>query len=176
MVSDLQNRRSFAPIRLMSQEFDRWMSRSNLPFRLSRRVVGMPLLLLAMVLLLTAYVPNVMPQSVITQKVEPQLLAFAIQHPADRVAVIIRKTAQARHIERAVAEVGGEVTNDLPIINAFAARLPGCAILQLATNPAVCWIALDGPVESGKQRVGTPAVPTVNTDLASACGSASVGA
>ena len=46
---------------------------------------------------------------------------------------------------RAVA-LGGTVTKDLHIINAFAADLPGRAVTELARAEEVRWISLDAPV------------------------------
>src|SRR5204863_8617621 len=42
--------------------------------------------------------------------------------------------------------LGGVVTMDLHIINAFAAELPAGAILELARAAGVRWISLDAPV------------------------------
>lgn len=103
---------------------------------------------LIMVLLLTSCVPTAMPQSVVGQHLPPQLLSFVHAHPDKNVSVIVQKTAPDARVEDVVAELGGVVTKDLHILRAFAAELPGRAVLRLAENPKVRWISLDRPVES----------------------------
>ena len=83
-----------------------------------RRIVSM----LALLTLLVTLAPIARTTNPVP-RVQPALLAFAAQHPADQVAVIVQKLAQDTSLERMVAQLGGEVTMDLHIINAFAARL-----------------------------------------------------
>jgi serine protease AprX len=58
------------------------------------------------------------------------------KHPA-------RSNAPATSPEQTVADLGGRVTIDLPIVDGFAATVPAAAIPALATNPEVRAITLD---------------------------------
>ncbi|MCE7989868.1 MAG: hypothetical protein DYG89_52645 [Caldilinea sp. CFX5] len=78
--------------------------------------------------------------------VQPYLTTLAATDPNEMVAVIVQKAAQNSAVEDRVAAVGGQVTQRFPIINAFAARLAAHAVVELAANPAIKWIALDAPV------------------------------
>ena len=76
------------------------------------------------------------------------LLDIARQAPQSNVSVIVQKNVQGDlSVEQEIAKLGGTVTRDLHIINAFAADLPAGQAAFLSTNPAVRWISLDAPVE-----------------------------
>jgi len=60
--------------------------------------------------------------------------------------VIVQQQGVHGDLEAEVARLGGQVVLDLSLINAFAAELPGQAVLALAQNPAVRFISLDAPV------------------------------
>jgi serine protease AprX len=79
-------------------------------------------------------------------RLQPQLAALAASSPEQVVQVIVQKTSQSDHVEQRVAELGGEVTKDLALINAFAAQLTARAAGRLATSPAVRWVSLDAPL------------------------------
>jgi len=78
-------------------------------------------------------------------KAQPQLIQFAMEQPDAQVRVIVQKTAGATSTEKRVAALGGTVTQDLRIINAFAAEMTAEAAVELARSDAVRWVSLDAP-------------------------------
>jgi serine protease AprX len=80
------------------------------------------------------------------------------------VSVIVQKQSAGNSVEEMVARLGGKVTKDLHIINAFAADLPAKAVPQLAASKDVRWITPDGAV---RKSTG----PTVFTTWATEVGS-----
>jgi serine protease AprX len=91
--------------------------------------------------------PVVLPASTVTSKAHPLLIQLAAKEPDRRVSVIVQKTTSGLDLEARVTRLGGEVTKDLHIINAFAAELPAGAAVALARDPAVRRVSLDAPVE-----------------------------
>src|SRR5947209_19124028 len=89
----------------------------------------LPRLLLAAVLLIPAL--SVAPKADAAAKIHPDLLELAARHPDANVSVIVQKVVQDSSVETVVAQLGGTVTKDLHIINAFAATMPARAIAQL---------------------------------------------
>ncbi|MDQ1444698.1 MAG: serine protease AprX, partial [Acidimicrobiaceae bacterium] len=61
--------------------------------------------------------------------------------------------------EQTVANVGGHVTHDLPIIDGFAATLPAAAIPDLAANPEVRAISLDRVMTVQGSGTSNPTTP-----------------
>ena len=53
------------------------------------------------------------------------LLTLAGQQPESRINVIVQKASRDSAAEALTVRLGGEVTKPLPIINAFAATMPG---------------------------------------------------
>jgi serine protease AprX len=100
-----------------------------------------------------------MPNSNPQVKAQPQLVQLAAAQPGQIVTVIVQRTAGAAALESAVSGLGGQVTQDLSIINSFAASLPAGAAIQLATRPDVRFVSLDAPVVStATQNVNTSAL------------------
>lgn len=120
----------------------------------TKQIAIVPLIFLAF-LLFSAFVPTTMLQSAVAQKVQPQLLAMVVDNPTETVSIIVQKSRRDHTVEESVGQLGGVVTNDLSVLNAFAAKVPGRVVLQLAASSAVRWISLDKPVE-GSQKNGTP--------------------
>jgi serine protease AprX len=99
-------------------------------------------------------------------KAHPLLIQIAEQHPQKQVGVIIQKLAEDNRLEAKVKQVGGVITHDLDIINAFAARLAADKALELSMDPDVRWVSLDAPVEQSGKPAPTPPPPvTTNTYL-----------
>jgi serine protease AprX len=74
----------------------------------------------------------------------------------------------------AVANLGGSITANLPVVNGFAATLPASAVATLAANPGVRAVSLDAPVLTQEAMAdgGAPSVyrQVVNADGATAAG------
>ena len=88
----------------------------------------------------------------------------ATQSPDQRVAVIVTKSDRSGRAEALVTSLGGLVTKDLSLINAFAAEIPAGALSQVAASSSVAQVTPDAAVESTakKVKVKTPA-PTGTT-------------
>jgi serine protease AprX len=87
-------------------------------------------------------------QSAPHQKAQQELLQLAETAPQSEVQVIVQKAIHGSEVEQWVMKKGGEILQDLSIINAFAARMPAANLPELAMLDAVRWISLDGPVAS----------------------------
>jgi serine protease AprX len=88
------------------------------------------------------------PASVAQAKAQPALLAMAAERPQATVRIIAQKSDESADAESMVQALGGQIVLDLPIIDAFAAKMSAAAARSLATSPEVAWVSLDGPVES----------------------------
>ncbi len=62
------------------------------------------------------------------------------------VSVIVQKTGAGNSVEEQVARLGGTVTQDLSIIQAFAADMPAQQVSALARVNGVRWVSLDSEV------------------------------
>jgi serine protease AprX len=89
---------------------------------------------------------SALPAAVV--RAQPALLQIAAQQPNAAVQVIVQKAVQDTSLERLVVRLGGKVTGDLRLINAFAAEMTASAAQELAASPAVRWISLDAAVNS----------------------------
>jgi len=90
-----------------------------------------------------------------TPRAQPVLLEMATQRPDEQVSVIVQKQVTTSQLETMVSRLGGVVSGDLHIINAFVAKLPARAIPELAQQTGVKWISLDAPVARSGQLVST---------------------
>jgi len=81
-------------------------------------------------------------------RAQPALVAWAESHPDAIVNVIVQKLRHDQAAEKAVTQLGGVVTNELSIINAFAAEMKAQDVAQLARTNGVRWISLDAPMQS----------------------------
>ena len=118
-----------------------------------RRYVSL-LLVVVLLLPLVAVAPVHAPS--VAGNVQPLLLQMAAAQPEARVGVIVQKTDKSNRLEERVAELGGTVTSDLHIINAFAAKLPGKAVTQLAQAEGVRWVSFDAPAVSSAIEQAAP--------------------
>jgi serine protease AprX len=116
--------------------------------------------LLMVVVLLAAFPPMASAPDV-TPRAQPILLQMVNERPDETVSVIVQKLVKdtspslrqgsGHSVEDLVARMGGVVTKDLHIINAFAAELPLKAVPKLARTDGVRWVSLDAPVvQAGK--------------------------
>jgi serine protease AprX len=79
-------------------------------------------------------------------RAQAALLTQAQAHPDAETHVIVQKAGASARAEARVGQLGGQVTKDLAIINAFAADVPGRAIATLAADADVRWVSLDAPL------------------------------
>src|SRR3990172_5229386 len=87
-------------------------------------------------------------------RAQPALLQLAAAQPDSLVAVIVQKANASGAAEALVARLGGTITKDLHIINAFAAEMTASAARELAASPSVRWVSLDAPVRSSQATAG----------------------
>jgi serine protease AprX len=104
-------------------------------------------ILIALAMTLGLVGPTAVPMTAGPARAHPSLEQIAAVDPGKRVSVIVQKMTKDSDLETRVALLGGEVTRDLHIINAFAAELDAGAALALAQDPGVRWVSLDAPVE-----------------------------
>ncbi len=108
---------------------------------------GRPLRLLVL-LTLIAPVLGALPTVPAGPRAQATLLALAAARPEQALRVIVQKAGRSSGPEKLVTQLGGKVTKDLHIINAFAALVPGKAILDLANASGVRWVSLDATTRS----------------------------
>ena len=104
--------------------------------------------LLGVLLASTLLGPAVTPSDYMALKAQPILAQIAAADPDQRVSVIVQKVAGAVDVEKQISKLGGKVTKDLSIINAFSAELSAGAVIELVRLPDVRWVSLDAPVVS----------------------------
>ena len=102
-------------------------------------------------------------QPSLTAKIQPQLVQTAEERPGTQVRVIVQKLSGATGVEERVAALGGKVTQNLHIINAFAAEMTAEAAVELARADSVRWVSLDA-------QMSTAAIDSTFTAWASAVG------
>ena len=81
-------------------------------------------------------------------RTQPILLESAARQPDAVVSVIVQKTGRDRGVEESVIRLGGRITKDLHIINAFAAKMKAKDAVQLAKAQDVRWVSLDAVTRS----------------------------
>ncbi|HKZ86243.1 MAG TPA: S8 family peptidase [Anaerolineae bacterium] len=91
-------------------------------------------------------------------RAQPILLQMAAQQPEATLGVIVQEAVKDDRLENMVAALGGKVTKDLRIINAFAAEMKASDALQLARADGVRWVSLDAPVAGAAGKPG-PSAP-----------------
>jgi serine protease AprX len=78
---------------------------------------------------------------------QPELRQLALEMPDKLIAVIAQKADTSQRAEELVIELGGRVTKDLHIINAFAAEICAGEVPKLAASGTVRWVSLDGMLD-----------------------------
>jgi serine protease AprX len=101
---------------------------------------------LVLVAILFSYF-SVLPAPVRAASVQPELWQAAQQQPDAPLQVIVQKSSAAKSVEAWLASQGGTITQDLTIIQGFAATLPAHLLPQLAAQTGVRTISLDGAVQ-----------------------------
>lgn len=90
--------------------------------------------------------PLAQPTAPRAVELQPLLAQLAAQSPEQLVAVIVQKADSSNQAEAAVARLGGSVTQDLSLINGFAAELRAGRVPALARAAGVRWVSYDAPV------------------------------
>ncbi|MDQ6694425.1 MAG: S8 family peptidase [Chloroflexota bacterium] len=103
------------------------------------------------------------PAAEAAPKVQPILLQMAAQQPDQKVSIIVQTTGKSDGPEKLVTRLGGEVTKDLHIINAFAASVSAKNVAQIGKANDVRWVSLDAAVSQSS-------TPTQFTTWATAMG------
>ncbi|MEO5952923.1 MAG: S8 family serine peptidase, partial [Chloroflexia bacterium] len=123
--------------------------------------------LFALVLILPAITVFSAPKEGAAQaRIQTALLAMAAQQPDAMVSVIVQKSVTDRSPEYAVKALGGKLTKDLSIINAFAVEIPARSIESMAKIGGIKWVSLDAPVDKsggvaeGASKGGATPTPT----------------
>ena len=111
---------------------------------LSKLVNGLLAMMLLVPILLSACSPVNLPP---VTNVQTELLEVIAQQPQSMVGVIVQKTEAGNSVEDQVVRLGGTVTQDLSIIQAFAADMPAQQVPALARVNGVRWVSLDSEVE-----------------------------
>jgi serine protease AprX len=124
-----------------------------------QRRISSTMVIVVLFALLVALIPSV-PRLEAAPRAQPELIALAQQQPDATIGVIVRKDAAGANLEQRVAQLGGAVTLDLHIINAFAARLTARASIVLSQMQGVRWVSLDAPAV--KPSVCAACVDTAN--------------
>lgn len=106
------------------------------------------ILLLGLLLVTTLLGPAMPPSDYMALKAQPILAQIAAADPDQWVSVIVQKVAGTSGAEKHVSRLGGKVTKDLSIINAFSAELSAGAVTELVRYPNVRWVSLDAPMQS----------------------------
>lgn len=91
---------------------------------------------------------NTVAEHTLTAKAQPDLLQIASENPSQPVSVIVQKLGQTDQAEAQVAKLGGHVTQNLGMINAFAAEMTAQSAVELSRTETVRWVSLDAPVVS----------------------------
>ena len=120
------------------------------------------LLVVALLLPLMAIAPAEAPAVARAQDV---LLQLAEAQPEARVGVIVQKTVKDTRVEDLVARLGGAVTKDLSIINAFTAEMTAEDAVQLAQASGVRWVSLDAPTTSSADTCAITLNSVADTEL-----------
>jgi serine protease AprX len=113
--------------------------------------------ILAIIILLMGLVPSASVKSLqATPHLQPELAALAAHLPNQTISVIVQKSAPDHRAETETVRLGGTVTRDLWLINAFAAEIQASRLPTLSQVPGVKWISLNAPVKQSD--TGSPAV------------------
>jgi serine protease AprX len=84
----------------------------------------------------------------IAPRAQPILLQMAAARPDAAVRVIVQKLGHDTRAERLVLQLGGSITMDLSLINAFAAQVPARAVATIARAASVRWVSFDAPIDT----------------------------
>ena len=116
-------------------------------------------------LLVGALTPMILPIEKNTTHAHPLLLQMAVETPEQDVAIIVQKADDTHQAEELAVRLGGAITKDLDIINAFAAEIKVTGAVKLAQSSYVRWVSLDTPVERSAKPPAEPLpLPPITTN------------
>jgi serine protease AprX len=95
--------------------------------------------------LVTILVPTI--STSVPHNIHPLLLSMAEGNPNATISIIVQKTARNSSVEETAKQLGATISQDLWIINGFAAEIKASNVLQLAQVNGVRWISWDAPVQ-----------------------------
>jgi serine protease AprX len=88
-------------------------------------------------------------------KADPSLVLAARSDPGSPLHLIVRETSPASAgAESVIARLGGTVRRELPMVDGFAAELPGRALGALLGSPSVAQVWSDGRVRMSSLDLG----------------------
>jgi len=111
--------------------------------------------LIILIIALSLASPAALPKAVASAKADPLLAQVATQMPDKPISVIVQKAGKSSQAEKRAIHLGGKITRDLFIINAFSAEMSAGAAWQLAASPSVRWVSLDAPVHTSGGPIST---------------------
>jgi len=97
-------------------------------------------------------------------KIQAALLQMAVEEPDQLVNVIVQNKQPDHSTASLVSQLGGKITKDLAIINAFAAQVPAKMLPQIAQADSVRWVSLDAPVAKSASEDAVVLREDFNTD------------
>ena len=104
---------------------------------------------LVSLLLVTSFLGGTLPSVNNTMaKAQPILVQMATSDQNQIVSVIIQKANQTTSAEEQVVALGGQITQDLGIINAFSAEMTAGTALEISHSADVRWVSLDAALKS----------------------------
>jgi serine protease AprX len=92
--------------------------------------------------------PAATPVQANAMHAQAELIQIAVQQPEQQVSVIVQKVEKGSAAEEMAERLGGTVTQDLSIINAFAAKMTASAALELSQSVGIRWVSLNAKMES----------------------------
>jgi len=118
---------------------------------------------------------STLPEQGAPVRMQTTLQELAESEPDARVRVIIQKSGSGNEAERTVTALGGEILNELELINAFSAKIEAGKLARLSSHPSVAGVTLDTPVSAADSGNPSPHITLraefnqadYNTDLAS---------
>jgi serine protease AprX len=103
------------------------------------------------------------PTAVTTSPAQPRMSALLAQMVAEdseqTMRVIVKRADDSDRAERFVEDMDGRVLKDLPMLDAFAARMPAKSVPKLAVMASVNWVYLDAPIRPTANPIKDPEPP-----------------
>jgi serine protease AprX len=132
-----------------------------------RRLPGTARALLVMALSLPIFASASVSPASSQPVIHPLLVQAATANPCELVDIIVTKSARTDRPDSLVKSLGGTVTRQLGMINAFVAQIPAGSIYRLAQAGNIRTITPDAPVQDTGSNSGcSQCIPTNNLESA----------